>query len=170
MLKLVAAGAIAIPAMAAAAVAATGVAWVDVKEGGGQGHRIVVPVPLLLAEAAAHFVPRPEVRLPPEAAGRLPVARAVLDALAQGPDAELVRIEERGEQVLVSKVGGGLHVEAHGRKGEISVNLPLAAVKDLIREDGTVDLADVVRLLRHARFSTLVDVHDGDDHVRVTVW
>jgi hypothetical protein len=53
MLKLLAAGAIAIPAVAAATVAATGVAWVDVKEGGRHGHRIVVPVPLLVAEAAA---------------------------------------------------------------------------------------------------------------------
>lgn len=170
MLKLIAAGAIAIPAVAAATVAATGVAWVDVREGGREGHRIVIPVPLVVAEAAAAFVPRHEIRLPPEAAKRLPVARAVLQALAEGPDAELVRVEDRGEQVIVSKAGGDLHVEVHGRGEEVSVNVPLAAVRDLIREDGTIDASDAVRLLRHSRFSTLVDVHDGDDHVRVTVW
>lgn len=170
MLKLLAAGAIAIPAVAAATVAATGVAWVDVKEGGRHGHRIVVPVPLLVAEAAAAFVPRHEIRLPPEAARRLPVAREVLQALAESPDAELVRVEERDEQVIVSKAGGDLHVEVHGRGGEVSVNVPLAAVKDLIREDGTIDPSDAVRVLRHSRFSTLLDVHQGGDHVRVTVW
>ena len=40
-------------------VAATGVAWVDVREGEGGGTHIVLPVPLALAETAAAFVPEP---------------------------------------------------------------------------------------------------------------
>jgi hypothetical protein len=59
MLKLILAGAVAVPVAGAGVVAATGVAWVDVREGGGGGTRIVLPVPLALAETAAAFVPEP---------------------------------------------------------------------------------------------------------------
>jgi hypothetical protein len=171
MLKLLVAGAIAIPAAATATVAATGVAWVDVKEGGRDGHHIILPVPLLLADAAAAFVPRHEIRLPPEAVKHLGVAREVLQALADCPDAELVRVEEASEQVTIRKTGDTLHVEVHGRDGEdVSVNVPLSAVRDLLREDGTIEPADAVRVLRHARFTNLVDVRNGDERVKVTVW
>jgi predicted deacylase len=51
--------AIAVPAAATATVAATGVAWIDVKEGGRDGHRIVLPVPLLLGQAVATAYGKP---------------------------------------------------------------------------------------------------------------
>ena len=59
MLKLIMAGAIAIPTVTTATVAATGIAWVDVRDG---NDRIVVPVPLLVAEVAASFLPKPAIR------------------------------------------------------------------------------------------------------------
>jgi hypothetical protein len=59
MLKLILAGAAAMPLAAGATVAATGIAWVDVREGGPRGTHVVVPVPLLAAEVAAAFVPVP---------------------------------------------------------------------------------------------------------------
>ena len=172
MLKLVLAGAIAIPAAATATVAATGVAWVDVQEGGRDGHRIVVPVPLLLAETAVAFVPKHEIRVHMgEAAKHAAVARDMLQALTDSPDAELVRVEEPDEQVVVSKVGSLLHVQVHGRDGEeVSVNLPLSAARDMLHEDGSIDAAEAVRVLRHSRFTNLVEVRHGDEHVKVTVW
>jgi hypothetical protein len=171
MLKLVLAGAVAIPAAATATVAATGVAWVDVQEGGRDGHRLVIPIPLLIAETAVAFVPKHELRVPPEAIRHLPVAREVLQALAESPDAEFVRVEEKDEQVSVSKAGDLLHVLVHGRDGEeVSVNVPLSAVRDLLHEDGTFDPADAVRLIRLSRFTNLVEVRQGDEHVKITVW
>lgn len=170
--KLLLASAIAVPAAATATVAATGVAWIDVKEGGRDGHRIVLPVPLLLAETAASFVPQKELNLElGEAAAHLGAAREVLQALAQAPDGEYVRVEEKDQQVLIEKVGDTLRVEVHGRDGEdVTVNVPLKAVSEIIDREGRISPARAVRLLRHARFSTLVDVHQGDQHVKITVF
>lgn len=170
--KVLLAGAIAVPAAATATVAATGVVWIDVKEGGSHGHRIVLPVPLLLAETAASFVPRRELDLDlGEGASHLGAAREVLRALAESPDGEYVRVEEEDEQVLIEKVGDTLRVQVHGRDGEdVTVNVPLRALSEIIDRDGRISPARAVRLLRHARFSTLVEVRHGDEHVKITVF
>jgi hypothetical protein len=171
--KLLLAGAVGVPAAATATVAATGVAWVDVREGGQEGHRVVVPVPLLLAEVAAAFVPeKPLAREMGEALEHLPAAREVLKALAESPDGEFVRVEEEDEQVLIEKRGDTLRILVHGRGGkeEVTVNLPLEGIDDIISENGRVSPLRAVRLLRHARFSTLVEVKDGDDQVKISVF
>ena len=62
MFKLILLGAAALPVVATGTVAATGVAWVDVREGGANGTHIVIPVPLVAAEVAAAFVPMPDLR------------------------------------------------------------------------------------------------------------
>ncbi len=170
--KVLLAGAIAIPAATTATVAATGVAWIDVKEGGPEGHRFVVPVPLVLAEIAASFVPEKELdlKLGEEAREYLRSAPAVLKALAEAPDGEYVRVDEGEQQVLIEKRGDTLRVSVHGRNEDVQVNVPLAAVSEIIGEDGRLSPRRAVRLLRHARFSTLVDVRDGNDHVKITVF
>ena len=168
MIKLLVAGAIAVPTVTTATVAATGIAWVDVRDG---SDRIVVPVPLLLAEVAASFVPKPAVREHRgEAARHLAAAKGVIEALAESPDAEFVRVEDRDEQVVVSKVGDVLHVQVHGNDEEVSVNLPLSAIRQLVRDDGSIDPASAVRAVRHSRFTNLVEVRSRDEHVKVTVW
>jgi hypothetical protein len=170
--KVLLAGAIAIPAATTATVAATGVAWIDVKEGGPEGHRFVLPVPLVLAEIAASFVPEKELdlKLGEEAREYLRSAPAVLKALAEAPDGEYVRVDEDEQQVLIEKRGDTLRVSVHGRNEDVEVNVPLAAVSEIIGEDGRLSPRRAVRLLRHARFSTLVDVRDGNDHVKITVF
>jgi hypothetical protein len=102
----------------------------------------------------------------------LPAAREVLKALAESPDGELVRVEEADDQVLIEKRGDTLRIQVHGGDGreEVTVNLPLEGIVDVIGEDGRVSPVRAVRLLRHARFSTLVEVKDGDDHVKVSVF
>ena len=93
--KILLASVVAVPVATTATVAATGVAWIDVKEGGRDGHRIVLPVPLLLAETAASFIPEKELdlKLPPEALAHLGAAREVLQELAASPDGEYVHSE-----------------------------------------------------------------------------
>jgi hypothetical protein len=170
--KVLLAGAIGVPVATTATVAVTGVALVDVREGGKDGTRIVVPVPLLLAEVAASFVPEKELnRDLGEAREHLQVAGQVLKALEEAEDGEYVRVEDDGEQVLIEKVGGTLKVRVHGRSGEdVKVNVPLEAISAIVGEDGRISPAAAVRLLRHARFSTLVEVKDGDDHVKISVY
>jgi hypothetical protein len=172
MLKLVLAGAVAVPVAGAGVVAATGVAWVDVREGGRDGHHIVLPVPLALAQTAAAFVPDHKQHLHLGAAARyLPVAREVLEALADGPDGELVRVEDRDEQVVITKIGRSLHVEVKDHGEDVEVNVPIAMALQVLGEDGTISPARAIGALRHARLTKLVEVNGRDgERVKVTVW
>jgi hypothetical protein len=174
MVKLVAALA-AVPMSLLAVVAGTGILVVDVREGGRDGHHIVVPVPLVAVQVAASFAPRGKAHVDlGEARRYLPVAEDVLQALSAAGDAELVRVEERDEQVVITKAGDLLQVRVHasGKKEEVAVDLPLSLARELLHKsrDGQVDAVDAVGLLRQARLTRLVDVRDGDDHVSVTLW
>ncbi len=170
MVKLLAV--LSVPAGLLAAVASLGVVVVDVREGGRDGHHIVVPVPLALAQTALAFVPQERVRVKLDrAAQHLPLAREVLQALAAGPDGELVRVEEPGEQVVVTKVGGTLRVRVHDRSDDVTVNLPLPlAMAALPDSQGRIPMASLAGALGGVRFTDLVDVRSGDDHVKVYVW
>ena len=162
-----------LPVAAVAVVAGTGVVVVDVRESGG--HRIVVPVPLLLAETAARFAP-----MPPAPALRdlekveryLPAADEVLAALAEAPDAELVRVDDGPDHVLIEKVGQTLRIRVEAPDSRVSVNVPLDMVRETLQQlrGGRIDAAGLVGALRQARLSQLVEVHDGEDHVKISVW
>ena len=173
MVKL--AAVLAVPLALLATVASLGVVVVDVREGGPDGNRIVVPVPLVFAQAAlaaAPLVAEEELRLPDEAAEHIGIAREVLEALAAAPDFVLVHVEEPDEEVLVRKEGDKLVIQVRGRDGEdVSVNAPLSlAMSALPDSDGHVSTIKMAGALSAVRFSDLVEVHDGNDHVRIWVW
>jgi hypothetical protein len=172
MLKIMAVAA-AVPAALVAGVASLGVMVVDVREGGPSGHHFVVPVPLALAQTALAFVPseKTHVSIDPEALKHLPVAREVLEALAAGPDGELVRVEEEDELVVVEKKGRTLHVKVRDHGSDVEVNVPLeVALAALPDANGRVHTGEIATALWSARFTDLVEVHDGDSHVTVSVY
>jgi hypothetical protein len=176
MLKLVACLA-AVPAALLTAAVAPGVLVVDVREGGPQGHHIVVPVPLVVARAAAAFVPQERLRVDlaeraGEHAEKLAVAREVIQALAEAGDGELVRVEERDETVVVEKKGDVLHVVVDGDGEHVEVNVPLEmALRALPDASGRISVSDVLASLSEARFTTLAEVRSRDgEHVKVRLW
>jgi hypothetical protein len=165
----------ALPVAATLAVANTSMLVVDVKEGGPSGHRIVVPVPLFLAQAALNLAPAHATRteLPAEALETLSRSASLLDALADCPDAELIRVEDGDETVVIEKVGEMIKVSVDGRRDErVRVNVPIGVVRDFVasRDSRELRAADVVAALKQVSNTDLVDVRDGDDHVRVYVW
>jgi hypothetical protein len=172
MLKLILASAVAVPVAGAGVVAATGIAWVDVKEGGRAGTHIVLPLPLALVQTAAAFVPEHKQHLQLGAAKRfLPVAREALEALADAPDGELVRVEERDEQVVITKVAHSLHVEVKDHGENVEVNVPIEMALEVLGEDGTISPSRAIGALRHARLTKLVEVNGRDgERVKITVW
>jgi hypothetical protein len=165
----------AIPLSVMALVAATGVVVVDVQEKGPGGHHLIVPVPLVLAQAAAGFVPEEKTHVDlGEAQRYLPVAEEMVRALGECPDGELVRVEERDQKVRIAKVGTTLviHVTEETKGEDVSVTVPLSMASTVLREArrGSLNAATLVSTLRGARLTTLADVRNGDQHVRVTVW
>jgi hypothetical protein len=164
-----------VPIALLATVASLGIVVVDVREGGPGGTHVVVPVPLVLAQAAVALAPAvaPEdkMRVPDEALQHMGLAREVLEALAAAPDGELVRVEERNETVVINKEGRTLRVHVTGDRENVSVNVPLhLALQALPDEHGHIRMAALAGALGGVRFTDLVDVQDGKDHVRVYVW
>jgi hypothetical protein len=164
-----------VPIAILATVASLGVVVVDVHEGGPGGHRVVVPVPLVLAQAALAVAPavapQDKLRIPDEALEHIGLAREVLEALAAAPDGELVRVEEATEQVLISKEGRSIRVRVHSDHENVNVTVPLhLAMQALPDRGGRIRTAALAGALSSVRFTDLVDVQDGQDHVRVYVW
>ena len=166
-----------VPVALLATVASMGVVVVDVREGGPDGHHVVVPVPLVLAQAALTvapaFAPADKLRVPAgEGLEHVGLAREVLLALEAAPDGELVSVEEPDEQVLIVKQGRSLKVRVHGRNGEdVAVNVPLQlALQALPDERGHVRLARLAGALGGVRFTDLVEVKSERESVRVWVW
>jgi hypothetical protein len=165
-----------VPVALLATVASLGIVVVDVREGGPNGNRIVVPVPLVLAQAALaigpSFAPAEKLRVPHDVPlQHIGLAHDVLEALAEAPDGELVRVEDRGEQVLITKEGRSIRVRVQGERENVNVTVPLhLAMQALPDRTGRIRTAALAAALSSVRFTDLVDVHDGDDHVRVYVW
>jgi hypothetical protein len=165
-----------VPVALLATIASLGVMVVDVREGGPGGHHIIVPVPLVLAQAALAvgpaFVPDKDLRIHDnEALRHVGLAREVLEALAAAPDGELVRVEERDEQVVITKQGRALHVSVHDGHENVEVNVPLhLAMQALPDAHGRVNTTALAAALGGVRFTDLVNVKDGKDEVRVWVW
>ena len=172
MLKIVLAGAVAMPVAAAATIAATGVVVVDVQEPRG-GHHLVIPVPLAVAQAAAAFVPpqKTRVHLGSQAARYLPVAREALDALAEAADAELVRVEEPGQEVSIRKEGELLLIQVSERGQKVDVRVPISLARSVLGSGDQITASQAVWALQRARLTRIVDVQGPDgERVQVTVY
>jgi len=173
VIKMVLVGGLAASAVAAAGVAATGVVVVDVKQPRG-GHHIIVPVPLALAQTAAAFAPeeRTRIHLDAQAARYLPVAREVLQALADAEDAELVRVEEAGKQVSSRNEGDLLRIDVEDGDTHVKVKVPISlALSVLLESGGRISASQAVWALQRARLTQVVDVQGPDgEQVKVTVY
>lgn len=136
--------------------------------------RIIVPVPLLAAEAALRFVPDRDltVDMGPEAERILPLARELAAELRAMPDAEIVTVEDGDEMATVAKRGDRLEIRVrNGSREQVEVNVPLECVEQALRSiaSGRIDVHRIVSAL-HRTDGKIVEVRNGDEHVRVFVW
>lgn len=136
--------------------------------------RIIVPVPLLAAEAALSFVPDRDLRvdIDEDAKRFLPVARELAGELRAMPDAELVTVEDGRDTVRVAKRGDRLEVRVRsGGREQVDVNLPIDCIAEVLESIGSghFDARRAVSALHQAE-GTIVEVRSGDEHVRVSVW
>jgi len=156
-------------------VAATGVMVVDVKK--PDGTRLVVPMPLLLVQAAAPLAPTQAAaagieRQVARVRRYLPAAEEVLAAVAGSRDSDLARVDKGDEHVRVRKVGDSLHIRVESPRKKVELNVPFELARRALdrARDGPLSPADLVALLRHSRLTQLADVDDGGDHVKITIW
>ena len=175
MLLKIGAALAAVPLAMAGVVAGTGVVVVDVRT--SDGPHIVIPVPLMLAETAGHLVPIAKTdrafRGLDRAQEYLPIAEEVLAAIAESPDAELVRVEDGRDQVRISKVGDVLQIRVRDGHETVSVNVPLKMAREVLAQahhGRNIDPGELVATLHSARLTDLVEVEGRDEHVKISVW
>jgi len=145
-------------------------AVVDVREHGPDGFRLKMPVPIEAAQLALHFVPDRHLRLHvPEIADYRHLAGVLADELENMEDAELVRVLDGNEKVVVAKVGENLEVHASGDAEEVQVRIPVSTLRALLQSfEG--DRFDASRALAALKSTPggLVHVRDSGTEVRVT--
>jgi hypothetical protein len=154
-------------------VYATGLAVVDIRGESLDGKHLVIPVPLALADVALAFVDQKHKRIEcPEFGQHREAATRLARELRRTPDARLVEVESPGEHVTIDKAGDMLLVEVHDDGDEVRVRVPVAALEALVNSyDGRgFQASDVIAAVRKAPSGELVQVHDGNDHVRIWIW
>ncbi len=149
-----------------------GVIIVDVREGGTDGARVCVPVPLALAQIALPFVPDHARRVDlAEAEPWLPIAASMIDELKRLPDFTLAEVREADSHVLVRKEGGDLLIEVDdGPDERVRCRLPLRTARSVLHRcrDGQLRVDDLVRAVQFMPGGRLVHVRDGEAEVRIT--
>jgi hypothetical protein len=162
--------AVALPLAFVALLASASYVVVDVT---ADGHHFILPVPLVVARAAAAFAPEECSRIAcPEFAEYQEATERILEELLIAPDGELVHVQDGDETVLISKFGDALEVEVHSEDEDVSVSVPLEAVLDLVsRYDGEgFEASDVVKALGQISNSDLVHVRTEDEEVKIWIW
>ena len=165
-------GFLAIPAIFLALLLSADYAIIDVREGGPDGMRIVVPVPVSLVRFALNFAPAEAKYIEvPEIGQYMPYAERIVEELRGIPDGVLVEVEERNTHVLIEKVGDNLDIHVEDGDETVDVTVPLDAVMDVLKAyDGVgFDSRDVLRSVRHLR-GDVVRVKSDNEEVRIWVW
>lgn len=154
-------------------VGATGVMVVDVHEGGDDGTHFVIPVPLVLAQAAMTFAPAEAKYVScPEFAPYQDLAEKVLKELEDIPDAVLVEVEDGNESVKVWKEGSLIRVSVRGDDETVDCAFPIKSALQIIEAyDGNgFPTKAAIWGLRRAPMGTLVNVQDGSDTVKISMF
>ena len=136
------------------------------------GHHIVIPAPLIALRAAVALAPKEKPRLAcPELAQYRDAAQRVVEALLVTPDGELVRVENAEEVVSISKRGETIYLEVHNHEQDVSVNVPLESLLDLLGsyDEGGFYASEVLKALGKISKTDLVHVRTESEEVTVRI-
>jgi hypothetical protein len=154
-------------------------------DGGADGEKVNVNVPLALAEQVLPAINHGQMH-----AGKVKVdlgkmntgdvdVKAILQAVRNSPDNEFVTVQQADQDVRVAKSGDNLvvHVRSKGDGGKdkgsekVDVTVPLALVDAALKNsaDGEIDLNAVLRALENSGENFVVNVKDAEQTVHIWV-
>ena len=145
---------------------------VDVRQAEPEAFHVTVPLPLPLARAALLFVDEDEARVDiPELARFLAGAEKMVRLLIDAPDAELLRISGRDEEVIVATVGDDLVIDVETRGEEVHVRVPLSRLEELLSYyDGEAfEVSDLLDVVGAVSPGELVHIRNRDHEVTVAI-
>ena len=134
---------------------------------------IKLPFPLVIADIAAGFIPQEalaEARIPPEATAQRELVLAAVRALAESPDAALVKVRTEDANVDIVKDGDTLRIAVDADDAVVRCNIPIDGVLEALErwDWETADPQMLFDVLRAAENGELVTVAT-DDGVRVAI-
>jgi hypothetical protein len=134
---------------------------------------VKVPFPLIIADMATGFIPdeaMKDARMPPEVKAQRKLVLAAVKALAESPDAALVKVRSDEASVDVVKDGDTLRISVDADDAVVHCNVPIKGVyKALERWDWeTADPGIIFDILHGAENGDLVTVAT-EDGVRVAI-
>jgi len=151
--------------------------WLHVRvdEGGSNGEKVNVNIPLSLVEAIL-----PAIEIDELNHGRIRIddgdlngldLQELLEALRDAPDADYVTVQSDDENVRVSKEDGFLLVRVDEEHGDhVRVRLPLDVVDAMLGAgDGEIDILAGLQALADYDGGDLITVESDDSSVRVWI-
>lgn len=145
---------------------------VDVRQAQPEAFHVTVALPLPLARAALLFVDEDATRVEiPELARFYAEAEKMVRLLAGAPDAELVRVSSRDEEVIIAKVGDRLEINVETRDEEVRVRIPLSRLEELLSYyDGEgFEISDLLDVVEEISPGELMHVRGRDHEVAVAI-
>jgi hypothetical protein len=178
-------------ALAIAPLAFAAERWVHVKvdDGGEDGERVRVNLPLSLAEKVlptinSNKLHNGKVKVKERAFEEVDL-HALLDAVRTAPDNEYVTVESAHDNVRVAKSGGFLLIKVREtghrwrsaektgeskKENTVDIKVPFTVVNALLSgEKDELDLLAAIRVLKESGDLELVTVKDGSESVRIWI-
>lgn len=151
---------------------------VDSKDDRGESVRVNLPISLiqtLLPAIQDEHLKNGRLRIDTGHDGRSIDLRAVLNALRDTPDGNIIRLRDDGDDVRVTKSGRFLlvNVDERGDDGAtVRVKLPLEivdALSNLDDDSAELDLGRLLRALGKFRGEDLITVDDDEQRIRIWI-
>lgn len=137
---------------------------------------VKVPFPLLIADAAASFIPDEvleETRVPPELKAQRELVLTAVRALLESPDASFVKVDTEDAKVDINKTGDNLLIAVDADDATVRCTIPIDGVLEALEDWDweTFDPALVLDVLHAADNGNLVTVATDDGvHVAIKMW
>jgi hypothetical protein len=137
---------------------------------------IKVPFPLIVADMATGLIPEEalqEAKIPPEARAQKELVLAAVRALADSPDAQLVKVRTEDASVDVIKDGDTLRIAVDADDAVVRCNIPIEGVAEALErwDWETADPQMLFDILHAAENGELVTVATNDGvRVAIKMW
>ena len=147
---------------------------VRVEERGPGGKFIWIPVPIELAQAALWFVPdvHQQVDLDVSEIEQYgAVVEELLEQLEDIEEAELLRVEDGDQTVVIHKKGDYIEVAVTTPKENVQVRLAMRTLRDVLAsfDEGQFNVAAALGAFKHSS-GPIVHVDEPDTEITLAIW
>lgn len=155
-------------------IVALSLTWVVVRVVQADGPTIIVPAPAILGQVVLALTPAKEreINLDFDLAAYREPGLEFIRELHAAPDAELLRVDQGGDTVVVSKQGDNIRIEVDNKNETVKVNAPIAMFEAfLVAYEGKgMRLTQLAGLVGYFDSGKVVEFRSADTDVDVWVW